>query len=286
MSKPTTQIKKAVFPVFGYGTRFLPITKALPKEMLPIIDKPLLHYAVKEAVDAGIEDLIFIVGGNRQSIEDYFDRNLLLESKLREEGKEDLLRMVEEIVPSNVNCIFIRQHAPIGLGHAVLQARPAIGDEPFAVLLVDDLFYCEEQEPSALQKLINTYFETRSTVIATHEVGRDIIQNYGVIEGILDSETGSYVLSDIIEKPNPSHAPSNMAILGRYVLESDIFESLRQTQPGKNGEIQLTDGIGRLLKSKQVRALPITNLHFDCGSKEGWYRANMFYGRKVYGFKE
>ncbi|WDU51542.1 UTP--glucose-1-phosphate uridylyltransferase GalU [Taylorella equigenitalis] len=285
MSTSSKKVTKAVFPVFGFGTRFLPITKSLPKEMLPIIDKPLLHYAVKEAVDAGIRDLIFIVGSNRQSIEDYFDRNLPLENKLESDGKLEELGQVRDIVPPNVNCIFIRQHSPIGLGHAVLKAKPVIGEDSFAVVLVDDLFYSQPHEESALQTLINHYEQFECSVIGTHEVNPESIHNYGVISGTQNDDEEATVLDGIIEKPIAERAPSNQAVLGRYVLDSKIFSCIEQTVVGKNGEIQLTDAIEKLIQSEKVHAIPIKIRHFDCGSKEGWYKANMFFGDKIYGFK-
>ncbi|MBV6305511.1 UTP--glucose-1-phosphate uridylyltransferase GalU [Candidimonas humi] len=272
-------IRKAVFPVAGMGTRFLPATKAMPKEMLPIVDKPLIQYAVEEAIAAGITDLIFITGRNKRAIEDHFDRVPELEADLESKNKTALLDTVRNIIPAHVNCIYTRQPAPLGLGHAVLCAAPIVGNEPFAVLLADDLI---DADTSVTQQLVEAAHQQDGSVLAIQDVDRGDTDKYGIISGsrVNDKTTR---LSAIVEKPKPEAAPSTLAVVGRYVLEPEIFEHLRQTQAGVGGEIQLTDGIASLLKSRGVYGLQYEGLRYDCGNKQGFFRATLELGRKYHG---
>ena len=272
-------IRKAVFPVAGMGTRFLPATKAMPKEMLPIVDKPLIQYAVEEAIAAGITDLIFITGRNKRAIEDHFDRVPELEADLESKNKTALLDTVRNIIPAHVNCIYTRQPAPLGLGHAVLCAAPIVGNEPFAVLLADDLI---DADTSVTQQLVEAAHQQDGSVLAIQDVDRRDTDKYGIISGsrVNDKTTR---LSAIVEKPKPEAAPSTLAVVGRYVLEPEIFEHLRQTQAGVGGEIQLTDGIASLLKSRGVYGLQYEGLRYDCGNKQGFFRATLELGRKYHG---
>ena len=272
-------IRKAVFPVAGLGTRFLPATKAMPKEMLPVVDKPLIQYAVEEAVKAGITDLIFITGRHKRSIEDHFDYMPELEHELEQKGKQELLDIVRNILPSNVNCIYIRQPAPLGLGHAVLCAEPVVGNEPFAVLLADDLI---DAEVPVTQQLIDVAHAFGGSVLGTQIVDPSETKKYGIIAGqSLDDKVRS--VEQIVEKPNPEDAPSNSAVVGRYILEPEIFEHLRHTQKGAGNEIQLTDGIASMLQSRKVFGCDYEGVRYDCGSKEGFFRANIALGQKYHG---
>lgn len=272
-------IRKAVFPVAGLGTRFLPATKAMPKEMLPIVDKPLIQYAVEEAIAAGITDLIFITGRNKRPIEDHFDTAPELERELAAKGKQELLDVVRNVIPSHVNCIYTRQHAPLGLGHAVLCAAPIVGNEPFVVLLADDLI---DASTAATLQLVEAAHQHNGSVVAIQNVDKSQTNKYGIISGdpVNDRTTR---LSGIIEKPDPAVAPSTLAVVGRYVLEPEIFDCLRQTQAGVGGEIQLTDGIARLLQLRGVYGYQYDGLRYDCGSKEGFFKATMELGRKYHG---
>jgi UTP--glucose-1-phosphate uridylyltransferase len=272
-------IRKAVFPVAGLGTRFLPATKAMPKEMLPIVDKPLIQYAVEEAIAAGITDLIFITGRNKRAIEDHFDRVPELEADLESKNKTVLLDTVRNIIPAHVNCIYTRQPAPLGLGHAVLCAAPIVGNEPFAVLLADDLI---DADTSVTQQLVEAAHQQDGSVLAIQDVDRLETDKYGIISGagVNDKTTR---LSAIVEKPKPESAPSTLAVVGRYVLEPEIFEHLRRTQAGVGGEIQLTDGIASLLKSRGVYGLQYEGMRYDCGNKQGFFRATLELGRKYHG---
>ncbi|NOL50451.1 UTP--glucose-1-phosphate uridylyltransferase GalU [Pelistega europaea] len=272
-------IRKAVFPVAGLGTRFLPATKAMPKEMLPIVDKPLIQYAVEEAVRAGITDLIFITGRHKRSIEDHFDRMPELEFELEHKGKTELLNIVTSILPSNVNCIYIRQPAPLGLGHAVLCAEPVVGNEPFAVLLADDLI---DADVSVTQQLIQAAHANDGSVLGTQEVPLADTKKYGIIAGATCAERTMRV-NNIVEKPNPEQAPSRNAVVGRYILEPEIFEHLRHVSRGAGGEIQLTDGIAAMLKTRKVFGFQYEGTRYDCGSKEGFFKANIAIGRKYHG---
>ena len=272
-------IRKAVFPVAGLGTRFLPATKAMPKEMLPVVDKPLIQYAVEEAIKSGITDLIFITGRHKRSIEDHFDYMPELEHELEQKGKQELLDIVRGILPSNVNCIYIRQPAPLGLGHAVLCAEPVVGNEPFAVLLADDLI---DSDVPVTQQLIDVAHAFGGSVLGTQTVSKEDTKKYGIISGpSLDDKVRRVEL--IVEKPNPEDAPSNSAVVGRYILEPEIFEHLRHTQQGAGNEIQLTDGIASMLQSRKAFACDYEGIRYDCGSKEGFFRANIALGQKYHG---
>lgn len=272
-------IRKAVFPVAGMGTRFLPATKAMPKEMLPIVDKPLIQYAVEEAINAGITELIFITGRNKRAIEDHFDMVPELERDLEEKGKTELLNLVRDLLPSNVNCIYTRQAQPLGLGHAVLCAAPIVGDEPFAVLLADDLL---DASTSVTRQLVQAAHQHEGSVLAIQEVLKSDTNKYGIIDGqSIDGQT--LKVQGIIEKPAPELAPSNLAVVGRYILEPEIFDSLRNTKPGVAGELQLTDGIANLMKKRSVFGHKYNGIRYDCGSKEGFFKATVEIGRKYHG---
>ncbi|MGL6045507.1 MAG: UTP--glucose-1-phosphate uridylyltransferase GalU [Vogesella sp.] len=270
------KIRKAVFPVAGMGTRFLPATKASPKEMLPVVDKPLIQYAVEEAVAAGITELIFITGRNKRSIEDHFDKAYELETELENRNKKKLLELVQEILPSNVSCIYIRQAEALGLGHAVLCAKPVVGDEPFAVILADDLI---AGEPGAMEQMVRLFDDTHSSVLGVETVAPEETGSYGIVE-VQKNVRGHQEVASIVEKPHPDVAPSNLAVVGRYILTARIFEKLINTVPGAGGEIQLTDGIAALMKDEPVLALPFQGTRYDCGSKLGYLKATVEYGLK------
>lgn len=274
-------IRKAVFPVAGLGTRFLPATKAMPKEMLPVVDKPLIQYAVEEAVKAGITDLIFITGRHKRAIEDHFDSMPELESELEEKGKQEMLEQVRQVIPSNVNCIYIRQPAPLGLGHAVLCAEPVVGNEPFAVLLADDLI---DADVPVTQQLIQAAHANNGSVLGIQTINREDSSKYGIIAGKSVS-SNTIQVANIVEKPAPADAPSDKAVVGRYILEPEIFEYLRHIGKGAGGEIQLTDGIAALLKSRNVFGLAYDGVRYDCGSKAGFFAATVALGQKYHGFK-
>ena len=263
------------------GTRFLPATKAMPKEMLPIVDKPLIQYAVEEAISAGITDLIFITGRNKRAIEDHFDSVPELEADLEAKHKTELLDTVRNIIPSSVNCIYTRQPAPLGLGHAVLCAAPIVGNEPFAVLLADDLI---DARVSVTRQLIDAAHQQNGSVLAIQNVAPQDTQKYGIISGNqVNGKTTQ--LSGIVEKPKPEDAPSTLAVVGRYVLEPEIFEHLRNTKAGVGGELQLTDGIASLLQAKAVYGLEYEGTRYDCGSKAGFFHATIELGRKYHGLE-
>jgi len=267
-------VRRAVFPVAGRGTRFLPATKAMPKEMLPIVDKPLIQYAVEEAVASGITELIFVTGRNKRAIEDHFDSLPELEKELAAQNKSELLDAMHAILPSNVHISYVRQQAALGLGHAVLCAAPVVGDEPFAVLLADDLI--DSEVPATLQ-LIEQYERYKASVLGVQRVPLEETSKYGIVAtGDPSAKTG--VVTRFVEKPSPKKAPSNLAAAGRYVLEPEIFEELRQTRTGAGGEIQLTDAIARLLKKRAVVAHCYDGRRFDCGSKLGFWEATMMLG--------
>ena len=265
------KITKAVFPVAGLGTRFLPATKAIPKEMLPIIDKPLIEYAVEEAVMAGIEEIIFITSHTKRSIEDHFDRNLELEEKLMKSGKKDAIKKINRNIFQDVTSTYVRQKSQQGLGHAILQAKHLIKDESFAILLADDLII---NNPSATQQLINVALETNSSVIGLNKVPKEHISRYGVISSADVSSIVEklFLLDGIIEKPH-SNPPSDMAVFGRYVSSHHIFNYLEIIDPGVGGEIQLTDAIKLMLKEHEVNGYLYDGVKFDCGSKEGYVQA-------------
>ncbi|MCB5364641.1 UTP--glucose-1-phosphate uridylyltransferase GalU [Pusillimonas sp. CC-YST705] len=272
-------IRKAVFPVAGMGTRFLPATKAMPKEMLPVVDKPLIQYAVEEAIAAGITELIFVTGRNKRAIEDHFDSAPELEADLASKNKTALLEIVRNVIPSYVNCIYTRQPAPLGLGHAVLCAAPIVGGEPFAVLLADDLL---DADTPVLKQLTDAAHQYNGSVLGINNVELSQTDRYGIISGHSVGERTTR-LTGIVEKPAPQDAPSTLAVVGRYVLESEIFDHLRRTQIGVGGEIQLTDGIASLMKSRQVFGYEYEGKRYDCGSKAGFYQATVELGRKYHG---
>ncbi len=264
-------VKKAVFPVAGLGTRFLPATKASPKEMLAVVDKPLIQYAVEEAVSSGITDLIFVTGRHKRAIEDHFDAAPELEAELEAKGKLQLLNVVQNILPRGVSCIFVRQPEALGLGHAVLCARPAVGDEPFAVLLADDLMV---GEVPITRQLIQAYWETGGCALAVQDVPREQTRQYGIVAGKEISPSLTQV-SQMVEKPAPEKAPSTLAVAGRYVLTPDIFDHLAKGQTGVGGEIQLTDAIEKLTSHGRVYAHRYQGHRYDCGSKLGLLKANV-----------
>jgi len=268
----TSTIRTAVFPVAGRGTRFLPATKAIPKEMLPIVDKPLIQYAVEEAVQAGATKLVFVTGSSKRAIEDHFDTDPELERALAGAGKEALLESIRDIVPAGVTCIYIRQGEPLGLGHAVLCARPAVGDEPFFVHLPDDLI---KGEPGCLAQMAALHAKHGGSVIAVEAVPPEDTSSYGIVAV---DETDNDRLTRIVEKPAPKDAPSNQAVVGRYLLDGAIFDKLETTGRGAGGEIQLTDAIADLLEEKPVYAYGFTGKRFDCGNKLGYLQANVAYG--------
>ena len=267
-------IRTAVFPVAGRGTRFLPATKASPKEMLPIVDKPLIQYAVEEAIAAGAERLVFITGSSKRAIEDHFDTDDELEKLLEAQGKNDLANQVRSVLPGNASCIYIRQPAPLGLGHAVLCARPAVGDEPFFVHLADDLI---DAEIPCLKQMAAVYNERGGSVLGVEEVPRSDTDKYGIVQ-IEPGEGAVNRIRSIVEKPKPAVAPSTLAVVGRYVLTASIFDELAQIGQGAGGEIQLTDGIARLLQREPVYAYRFTGRRFDCGNKLGYLQATVEYG--------
>ena len=270
MSKP---LRKVVFPVAGLGTRFLPATKVVAKEMLPVLDKPLIQYAVDEAVDAGADTLIFVTNRYKHAIADYFDKAYELEAKLQEKGKDELLALVQGTLPKHVRAIFVTQPEALGLGHAVLCAKPVVGDEPFGVVLPDDLIW--NQGKGALRQMAELGDAENAGVIAVEEVPHDQTDKYGIVDAEpVDSRSAR--IRFMVEKPKPADAPSNLAVVGRYVLPGRIFQLLEQTTPGAGGEIQLTDAIEALLKEQgKVLAYRFEGTRFDCGNKAGLVRATM-----------
>jgi UTP--glucose-1-phosphate uridylyltransferase len=268
-------IKTAVFPVAGRGTRFLPITKASPKEMLPIVDKPLIQYAVDEALSAGAETLVFITGSSKRAIEDHFDNDPELESVLQAQGKKELLDALHSILPSWASCVYIRQPAPLGLGHAVLCARPVVGDAPFMVHLADDLI---DAEVPCLKQMVAVQATYGGSVLGVQTVPNQDTDKYGIVS--LEREIAPRVgkMSQIVEKPKPEKAASNLAVVGRYLLSPSIFEDLAKIGKGAGGEIQLTDGIARLMQREEVFAFEFEGKRYDCGSKLGYLQATVEYG--------
>jgi UTP--glucose-1-phosphate uridylyltransferase len=264
-------IRTAVFPVAGRGTRFLPATKASPKEMLPVVDKPLIQYAVEEALAAGAQRLVFITGASKRAIEDHFDSDPELELLLEEQGKSDLLTQIRSVLPSYASCIYIRQPAPLGLGHAVLCAQPAVGAEPFFVHLADDLI---RSEVACLAQMAQVYESKRASILGVQVVPRNDSDKYGIVAVEADRSATSRVRS-IVEKPKPAVAPSNLAVVGRYVLSPSIFEHLERIGRGAGGEIQLTDGIGALMREEAVYAYRFEGKRYDCGSKLGYLQATV-----------
>lgn len=270
-------ITKAVFPVAGMGTRFLPVTKATPKEMLPIVDKPLIQYAAEEAVAAGVRELIFVTSSSKRAIEDHFDKNYELESELEKRGKRELLEIVQGVVPEGVSCVYVRQPEALGLGHAVLCARPVVGNDPFAVILADDLI--DGGADPCLAQMARLYTERGCSVLGVEEVPAEDTDKYGIVD---TEESGERVgrLRSIVEKPQPAAAPSRLAVVGRYILTPRIFDLLAATPRGAGGEIQLTDAIARLLESESVLAYRFHGRRYDCGSKLGYLQATVEYARK------
>jgi UTP--glucose-1-phosphate uridylyltransferase len=268
------RIRTAVFPVAGRGTRFLPATKASPKEMLPIVDKPLIQYAVEEALEAGAERLVFVTGSSKRAIEDHFDTDAELERQLAEAGKHELLALVRDIVPQEAKTIFVRQGVPLGLGHAVLCAKQVVGDEPFFVHLADDLIY---SEVGCLTQMRQHFEKHGSSVLGVETVPQDQTGSYGIV-AVEREKSGAMRVTRIVEKPKPADAPSNLAVVGRYILTPRIFAKLEQTQRGAGGEIQLTDGIAALMADEPVYVLPFNGVRYDCGSKIGYLRATVEYG--------
>ena len=266
-------IRTAVFPVAGRGTRFLPATKASPKEMLPVVDKPLIQYAVEEALAAGANRLVFITGASKRAIEDHFDSDPELEKLLEMQGKEDLLNQIRSVLPRNAACIYIRQPEPLGLGHAVLCAQPAVGAEPFFVHLADDLI---RSEVACLKQMADVYAAKRSSVLGCERVPRKDTERYGIVEVEAENSQTSRIRS-IIEKPKPADAPSNLAVVGRYVLTPAVFEHLERIGTGSGGEIQLTDGIAALMGEEAVYSHQFTGKRYDCGSKLGYLQATVEY---------
>jgi len=270
------KLTKAVFPVAGIGSRFLPATKASPKEMMPIVDKPLIQYAVEEAVDAGITDMIFITGRNKRAIEDHFDKAYEVESELAARGKTELLESVRSIIPRGINCIYIRQAETLGLGHAVLCARPVVNDEPFAVVLADDLI---DGKPSILRQMKEVYERHHCSVLGVQEIPREQSRQYGMVRHEPVEGNVERVIA-IVEKPEPAAAPSNLAVVGRYILTPRVFHHLERVVPGAGGEIQLTDAIASLLAEEKVLACRFRGTRYDCGSKLGYLQAMVAFGRK------
>ena len=267
---------KAVFPVAGFGSRFLPATKASPKEMMPVVDKPLIQYAVEEAVAAGLTEMIFITGRHKRAIEDHFDKAYEIETELASRGKHELLELVQGIIPRNVSCIYIRQPEQLGLGHAVLCARPVINDEPFAVILADDLI---DGEPPAMKQMVEVFAREGRSVLGVLEVAPAETAAYGIVKtSRIDERLES--VEAIVEKPSPEAAPSNLAVIGRYVLTPRIFANLHRVVPGAGGEIQLTDAIASLLREERVLAYRFRGTRYDCGSKLGYLQATVALGRK------
>lgn len=272
------RVRKAVFPVAGLGTRFLPATKANPKEMLPIVDKPLIQYAVEEAVEAGVETLIFITGRTKNSIMDHFDKAYELEAELEARDKQEMLKMVRAVVPSGVTCAYIRQSEALGLGHAVLCASAVVGDEPFAVLLADDLIDAPPGQ-SALRQMTDHFQKYQCSILGVERVPQDETYKYGIIHPLPFAQNLSNV-DGMVEKPKPAEAPSDLAVVGRYILTPRIFDLLAKTPKGAGNEIQLTDGIAALIHEEQVLAYEFEGRRYDCGSKLGYLIATIEYGLK------
>lgn len=275
MNTQRARVRKAVFPVAGLGTRFLPATKAMPKEMLPVVDKPLIQYAVEEAAAAGIEQMIFVTGRNKRAIEDHFDRAPELEALLQVKGKEALYQSLMSATPQGVNFVYVRQSEPLGLGHAVLCARDVVGNEPFAVILADDLI---DAAPGATAQLVESYQAHGASVLAVQDVPRPDTGKYGIVVAQAMNPHEARI-SGIVEKPHPDEAPSTLAVVGRYVLRPEIFTELETTPRGQGGEIQLTDAIARRVGAGEVIARRFSGTRYDCGSKIGWLQANAALGR-------
>jgi UTP--glucose-1-phosphate uridylyltransferase len=270
-------IRKAVFPVAGLGTRFLPATKANPKEMLPVVDKPLIQYAAEEAVAAGIDVLIFVTGRSKRSIPDHFDKAYELEVELKTHNKQKMLSLVREILPANVSCVYIRQAEALGLGDAVLCARPVVGNEPFAVILADDLIYNDVD--GCLSQMVDIYKEHGCGLIGVQAVPKDDVHSYGIVEGEAVGDR-LWKINSMVEKPQPSETSSNIAVVGRYILTPSIFDLLTHVKKGAGGEIQLTDAIARQLQHEEVLAYEFLGKRYDCGNKLGYLEATVEYALK------
>jgi UTP--glucose-1-phosphate uridylyltransferase len=268
------KITKAVFPVAGMGSRFLPATKATAKEMLPVVDKPLIQYAVEEAIEAGITDMVFITGRHKRAIEDHFDKAYELEATLAAQGKNELLRIVQEVVPKHVNCIYIRQSEPLGLGHAVLCAKSVVQNEPFAVILADDLI---SGTPSIMKQMVGVFALHQCSILGVQDVPREHTKQYGIVSST-NLVPNIEKVHGIVEKPQADVAPSTLAVVGRYIFTPRIFHHLEHVQAGTGGEIQLTDGIATLLQEEQLLAYRFNGTRYDCGSKLGYLKAQVAYG--------
>ncbi len=268
------KITKAVFPVAGMGARFLPATKAMPKEMLPIVDKPLIQYAVEEAVEAGVTELIFVIGRTKRAIPDHFDKAYELEVELENRGKQESLKLVRDIVPKHVTCVYLRQAEALGLGHAVLCTKQVVGNEPFAVLLADDLI---KSKKGVVAQMAEQFNQLGSSILGVQKVAMDKTASYGIIDYQEKNDNVVKKISGIIEKPDPADAPSDQAVIGRYILNPDIFKYLEKVKPGAGGEIQLTDAIAMLIESEPVYAFKFDGVRYDCGSKIGYLKATVDY---------
>ncbi|MEJ5990754.1 UTP--glucose-1-phosphate uridylyltransferase GalU [Ramlibacter sp. PS3R-8] len=277
--KKFTNVNKAVFPVAGLGTRFLPATKAQPKEMLPVVDKPLIQYAVEEAYDAGIRHMIFVTGRNKRAIEDHFDTAYELETELEASGKKELLDLVRSLSPADMDCSYVRQPRSLGLGHAVLCARHIVNDEPFAVLLADDLMCGPDNGPGVLTQMVEVFKEVQTSVLAVQEVPADHVKRYGIVAG---DKVGDRLvkIKQMVEKPSPDKAPSRLGVAGRYVLTPEVFDRIANQTRGSGGEIQLTDGIAQLIGTEGVHAYMYEGKRYDCGSKDGFLEASVAFALK------
>ncbi len=271
-----TRITKAVFPVAGMGTRFLPATKASPKEMMPIVDKPLIQYAVEEAVAAGMTEMIFVTGRGKRAIEDHFDKAVELEAELESRGQKQLLKAVQGILPRHISCAYVRQPQALGLGHAILCARPVVGDAPFAVVLADDLI---DGTPPALKQMSAVFARRGRSVIAVQNVEKQETRRYGIVR-IEPRSKSPHRVSGIVEKPEPAAAPSTLGVVGRYILTPRVFHHLQHAKPGAGGEIQLTDAIAALVAEEDVFAYEFQGTRYDCGSKMGYLQANLQFALK------
>ena len=276
-------VRKAVFPVAGLGTRFLPATKSIPKEMLPIVDKPLIQYAVEEALEAGIDTLIFVTSRKKHAISDHFDTAFELQTRLAEEGKTDLLERVTGIVPDGVRRVHVTQPEALGLGHAILCAESVVGDEPFAILLADDMI--RNDGPGALAQMVDVYQQDGASVIGVEEIPDELTSSYGVV-GVEVNEQGRNAIHTMVEKPATADAPSRLGVVGRYILDASVFDYLREIPAGAGGEIQLTDGIAAMLGTHPVLALAFAGERYDCGSRQGFIRATIDYALEDDGLRE
>ena len=269
-----TKISKAVFPVAGLGTRFLPATKAQPKEMMPVVDKPLIQYAVEEAYDAGIRHMIFVTGRSKRAIEDHFDTAYELETELEASHKHELLALVRSIKPDDMDCTYVRQPRSLGLGHAVLCAESLVGEDAFAVLLADDLMVGLDGGPSVLKQMVDQFLKVQTSLLAVQEVPLEHVDRYGIVTGESAGERLTKV-SKMVEKPKPADAPSRMGVAGRYILTPAVFRHIRNQNRGAGGEIQLTDGIAALINTEGVHAMQYQGKRYDCGSKQGFLEATV-----------